>query len=163
MSLANEVDWIDSDYTSWDSGETYRPDPNYHFRYEGKYYYIKPDKDVNDQSTWENDTKKGWHLSNAGYQEWQLNQQQFQNTLNFNNQMLDELRRRNQMQERWYAEERQRLAEEKAKADKAAAELKEKEQRRLYLAGLGRKTTLLTGGAGLSDPAPLHKQKLGAV
>ena len=51
-------------YASWDQGQTWGYDPNYHFTSDGKAYYVAPGEDPNDKDAWKADTMAGWHQAN---------------------------------------------------------------------------------------------------
>lgn len=163
------VQWIDSDFTSWDQGETWREDPNYHFFYGGEHYYIENMADVEDQSRWRVDTMSDWHHSQDQHTAYQKRQEAEAKAREAHDAQMRNLER----QQAYMAamqESMARAAAERsayyAKLDKAAAsaaaEAKTKEERRRRLASMGRSNLNLTGGRGAEmDEANVLKRKLG--
>ncbi len=164
------VRWIDSDYTSWDQGQSWAKDPNYHFWYGGTNYYITNYDDIEDQSKWRIDTvDEGFHQSEAGYQAY-LEQQQAEAAAreaheaqmrayamqeDYMRQMKEAMARAEAQRTAYYA----KLAKQQAEAEAAA---KAKEERRRRLASLGRSNLNLTGGRGADmEAAKVLKRKLG--
>lgn len=160
----NDIERFDEyQYTSWDAGNTWRWDPNTHFRYENQDYYVLPGEDITDRTNWKADTMSGYHLDATQYTNMMVQQEILNETIRQNERMYQQMLERNEMQRRWLAEEKARLAAESKKREAEAQAQAEKERRRLLLASMGRQPTLLTGGDGVEEDAPIRKRELGAV
>ena len=155
--------WVGNKYTSWDGGRSWVYDTNTHFQHDGKNYYILDGEELTDQANWKLDTMSGYHMTVSDYVTMQVQRQTLAETQAQNQKMYELMQERNAMQQRWLSEEKARLAAEAEKTQQEEDLLAEKERRRLYLASLGRQPTLLTGGDGAEEYAPIKKRTLGAV
>ena len=155
--------WSGGKYTTYDAGQTWQYDPNIHFSHDGKDYYIREGEDFTNVENWKADTVAGGHMSISDYTALMIRRNALAETQAQNQRMYELAQERMDMQRRWLAEEKARLAAEAQKRQEEAAEQAEKEKRRLYLSQLGNQPTMLTGGDGVEEAAPIHKRTLGAV
>ncbi len=157
---AQRVTWVPSDYTRFEDGDWFA-DPNRHFIWEGKRYYITDEDDIENPETWRQDTAY-LHTSAAEYQAMQARRREMEAAAKYQESLLGQMVERNRIMSQSLAEQKKRLAEEKEAKEKARQEDEARRKKRLKLAALGN-GLLLHGGRGVTGAANLYRPTLGAA
>jgi hypothetical protein len=184
------VQWIDSDYTSWDKGKTWVNDPNYHFFYGGQNYYVTSMDDVEYggpaytgdplspdgaqlpsgvPSGWKIDTLSDFHHSEdqhtaylKGLEAEAAAREAHEAQMRSYGQQEDYMRAMMASMEEAAAQRNAYYSRLQSEQEAANQEAATKEARRRKLAGMGRSNLNLTGGRGADmEDAKILKRKLG--